>query len=152
MASTWDEELAPRMQQEHQAFLQLSQLLREHIAVMPAAPSAQWINGLRAGFQRLYTHIQRTIAIKEQDGYLQAILRERPTLTRQVEAIRNEHGQLLRMAAGSQAELAEIRPEDHVLVADACARLQRYMAVVGQHEQRESMIVLFAFNQDLGAQ
>jgi hypothetical protein len=39
-----------------------------------------------------------------------------------------------------------------VLVADACARLQRFMAVVGQHEQRESMIVLFAFNQDLGAQ
>ncbi len=151
MASAWDEEPAKRMQAEHRAFQQLSQVLREHIAVLPAAPNAQWIDGLRAGFERLHAHIQRTIAIKEKDGYLQSMLRERPTLSRQVEAIRGEHGQLLHMADAIQAELAQVRSDDRVLIADLCARIQRFMAVVGQHEQRESMIVLFAFNQDLGA-
>ena len=151
MSSTRDEELALRMQAEHQAFAQLSQMLREHIALTSTAPGQQWLDGLRAAFERLHAHVQRTIAIKEKDGYLQSILRERPTLARQVEAIQSEHGQLLHMAAALQSEVAQAQPADHVLLADICARIQRFMAVLGQHEQRENMIVLFAFNQDLGA-
>ncbi len=150
MAGGRDEELALRMQREHEAFLQLTQVLREHIAGMPAAASDAWLGGLRAGFDRLHAHIHRTIELKTRDGYLDAILRVRPTLARQVASIQKEHGQLLRLVDDIQKDLAQIRAEEHVLVADICARILRFMAVVGQHEQRENMIALFAFNQDLG--
>ena len=88
--------------------------------------------------------------MQERDGYLEVILKEFPSLTRQVESIKSEHDQLLRMAEGIRNDLAKARAEDHVLVADACARVDRFIAIVAQHEQRENMIVMFAFNQDLG--
>ena len=89
--------------------------------------------------------------MKEEDGYLETILKERPTLANQVASIKAENGQLLKMADAIRNDLAEVRSEDRLLVADACARIQRYIAIIGQHEQRENMIVLFAFNQELGS-
>jgi hemerythrin-like domain-containing protein len=151
MGSNLDEDVGIRLQEEHRALMRLSQVLKEHIAGMPSVNIGPWLDGLRIAFDRLHAHIQRCIAMKEKDGYLETILKERPTLANQVEAIKGEHGQLLRMSEGIRNDLAATRPEDRVLVADASARVQRFMAIVAQHEQRENMIVMFAFNQDLGA-
>lgn len=151
MSANWDEELGRRMQDEHKALHQLVQVLKEHIATTPGANSAQWLDALRAAFDRLHAHVKRSISIKEEDGYLETILRERPTLAKQVASIKAENDQLLRMADGIRHDLTGVRSEERLLVADACARIQRYMAVIGQHEQRENMIVLFAFNQELGS-
>ena len=151
MASNVDEQqLGLRLQEEHKALQQLSRVLKQHIANQPSANMGPWIEGLRAAFDRLHVHIERNIEMKTRDGYLETILNERPTLARQVEAVRNEHGQLLRMGQGLRNDLAAIRPQDNLLVAEACLRVQRFMNVVAQHEQRENMIVMFAFNQDLG--
>lgn len=151
MGPEMDEDLARRLQEEHKALHDLSQVLKEHIAATPTADSAQWLEGLRTAFERLHSHIKRCIEMKVEDGYLETILKERPTLAKQVEHIKAEHGQLLRMADGIRNDLATTRPDDRLLVGDACARVQRFVAIVGQHEQRENMIVLFAFNQDLGS-
>lgn len=151
MSAELDQDLALRLQEEHKALHELSQVLKEHIAATPQVDHGNWVDGLRTAFERLHAHIQRCIEIKVRDGYLETILKERPTLAKQVEKIKTEHGQLLRMAEAIREDLAKTRPEDHLLVADACARVQRFMAVVGQHEQRENMIVMFAFNQDLGS-
>ncbi|MCK4340565.1 MAG: hypothetical protein KAY37_02430 [Phycisphaerae bacterium] len=149
--SHWDEQLGRRMQEEHKALHQLALVLKEHIAATPSVNSAQWLESLRAGFSRLYAHVRQTIAIKEEDGYLETILKERPTLAKQVASIKAENTQLIKMAEGIRNDLAEVHPEDRLLLADACSRILRYLAVVGQHEQRENMIVLFAFNQELGS-
>jgi len=145
-----DDELAARLQEEHRALHRLIQVLKEHIAVVPSYDTGQWLDGLRTAFERLHAHIERSFAMKSKDGYLETILKERPTLARQVEGIQAEHGQLLRMAESIRNDMASTRPDDRLLVADACARVQRFMAVVAQHEQRENMIVMFVFNQDLG--
>lgn len=147
-----DQELAARLQEEHKALMKLSRMLKEHVAAMPSVNTGPWLDGLRVAFDRVHAHIQRCIEIKVRDGYLETILKERPTLARQVESITSEHGQLLRMSEGIRDDLAAAQPENRLLVADACARVQRFLAVVAQHEQRENMIVMFAFNQDLGSQ
>ncbi len=151
MPANREEELALRLQEEHRSLQQLSQVLKEHIASQPNVNLGQWLEGLRIAFERLHAHIQRCFAMKEKDGYLETVVNVRPPLSRQVEACKSEHEQLLRMGFGIRNDLAATRPENHVLIADACARVQRYLAVLAQHEQRENMIVLFAFNQDLGA-
>jgi hemerythrin-like domain-containing protein len=150
MSTEWDEELGRRMQEEHKVLHRLVQVLKEHIATTPGANGGQWLDALRAGYERLHEHIRRTIEIKEKDGYLESVLRVRPSLARQVASIRSENEQILRMAEDLKRDLAATRPEDRLLIADACARILRFIAVIGQHEQRENMIVLFAFNQDLG--
>ncbi len=146
-----EEELALRLQEEHKALQQLSQVLREHIVAMPSVNLGQWLEGLRIAFERLHAHIQRSFAMKEKDGYLDSVVTMHPTLSRQVEAIKNEHAQLIKLGLGVRNDLAATQPEDGLLIADACARVQRHVAILAQHEQRENMIVLFAFNQDLGA-
>lgn len=150
MSANLDEQLGLRLQEEHTTLMQLNQVLKEHIAVMPNANLGNWLAGLRVAFDRLYAHIERCMTMKEKDGYLEVILKDRPSLSKQVAAIKSEHGQLLKLGAAIRDELATMRPEDHLIVGDACARTQRFMAIVDQHDQRENMIVLFALNQDLG--
>jgi hemerythrin-like domain-containing protein len=150
MGTNLDEQLGLRLQEEHKNLMQLTQVLKEHIAVISSSKRGPWLDGLRAAFDRLFAHIERCVAMKEKDGYLEVILKVRPALSTQVEAIKSEHGQMLKMGAAIRDELRTMRPEDNMLVGDACARVQRFMAVVDQHDQRENMIVLFALNQDLG--
>lgn len=151
MAKGREEELGVRLQAEHAALMQLTQLVKQHIAGAGGGAAGPWLEGLRVAFGRLQAHIERDLAMKEKDGYLETIMRERPMLARQVEAIKIEHPQLLTMAEGLRRDLEQARPHEKLLMADVCARVQRFMAVVAQHEQRENMLVLFAFNQDLGA-
>lgn len=146
-----DNDLAAWMQTEHQTLVRLGKLLKEHIAVMPEGNLGGWLGSLREGFGRLAAHLERHFTAKEADGYLEHVIACQPTLARQVEQCRHEHVELARLAKRIEAELAETTPEDRVLVADAVARIQRFLAVVGAHEQRENMITLFAFNQDIGS-
>ena len=109
MGPEMDEDLARRLQEEHKALIALSQVLKEHIAATPTADSGQWVEGLRTAFDRLHSHITRCIEMKVKDGYLETILKERPTLATQVASIKAEHGQLLRMADGIRNELAGVQ-------------------------------------------
>jgi hemerythrin-like domain-containing protein len=151
MDTDFSEQLGLRLQQEHKALLQLSQVLREHIAAMPASNLATWLDGLRVAFDRLYAHIERCVQMKESAGYLEAITRERPFFARQVEGSKAECNQLSRIGQGIKDELGRIRPDERVLVGDVLARVERFMTIVAQHEQRENMMAMFAFNQDFGA-
>jgi hypothetical protein len=42
-------------------------------------------------------------------------------------------------------------PDNRLLIADIGVRIQRFMAVVAEHEQREVMITMYVFSQDIGA-
>lgn len=144
------EELAEWMRREHDALQKLSKILRQHIAGMPEVNLADWLRGLLAGFERLRTHLERNFAAKEAGGYLNIVVEKRPTLSPQVESIRREHGEILRMAEGILRDMVQVQAENRLLLADMCARVQRFMAVVAQHDQRENMITLLVFNQDIG--
>lgn len=150
MATGLDESIARRLQDEYRAQTQLVQLVREHAARMPGGGDGRWIDELRAAFDRLYAHIARTISMKEQDGYLETILKVRPTLARQVAEARAEHGQLLRLADSIRRDLSQLQMSDRLLIRDACDRLQRFAELLSHHEQRENMLALFAFNTELG--
>ena len=144
------EELAEWMRSEHEALQALNKVLRQHIAAMPEVNLDDWLRGLTAGFERLRTHLERNFAAKEADGYLNIVVEKRPTLSPQVEAIQREHGEILHMAEAILRDLAKTQPENRLLLADMSARVQRFMAVVAQHDQRENMITLLVFNQDIG--
>jgi len=55
------------------------------------------------------------------------------------------------MAGRIQAELAEVGETDRLQSADLTARILRFVAIVTQHDQRENMLTLFVFNEDIGA-
>jgi hypothetical protein len=150
--ATHEEEIGLRLQEEHRALLKLCQVVKAHIASQPQVDLGTWLDGLRVAFERLHAHVERCLDMKARDGYLATILQERPTFARRVAAIQAEQGQLLRMSESIRQDLAATKADEGLVVADLCARVERFITVVGQHEQRESLIVLFAFNQDIGGQ
>lgn len=145
-------ELAAWMRAEHAALRRLTDVLKQHIATMPETGLADWLHGLRAAFERLRAHLERNFAAQERDGYMDDLIARRPGVSREVTRLKREHGELMRMADRIRAELAETSAEDHLLVADGSARIQRFIAVVGQHEHREDTLTLLVYNEDLGGE
>ena len=135
---------------QHTALLELSRVIREHIVKQPGVSSPDWLHGLREAVKRLKSHLAMNYDVKGSGGYLAHVLEVRPTLSKQVERIRHEHSEILRMIDWIDNELNQITPEDRLLIGDACARVQRFMAVVAQHDQREAMLTMLVFNQDIG--
>lgn len=144
--------LAAWLRQEHEALVQLTDVLKRHIAAMPQADLTDWLHGLSAAFERLMFHLERNFAAQETGGYMENLLELRPTISRRVEALKREHGELLRMGQRIREDLRATRAEERLLVADASARILRFMAVVAQHEQREDTLTLLVFNEDLGGE
>ncbi|MFQ5806902.1 MAG: hemerythrin domain-containing protein [Phycisphaerae bacterium] len=145
-------EVAKWMRDEHQALIDLNKVLRQHIAARPEINLADWLRGLKVALERLRMHLERHFAAKEEDGYLSAVVEQRPTLSTQVEHIRREHDEILQLAEHILRDLSEVLPENRLLLADICARVQRFMAVVADHDQREIMITMYVFSQDIGTE
>lgn len=133
------------------ALRELGTLIKKHIADMPQADIAHWLEGLRAAYGRVVAHVENLFAGQETGGYMKNVLDIRPTLATNVARLRHEHEQLRRMLHAIADEVNSITHEDFLLAGDICARMQRFMAVLQQHEQRENMIMLLVFNEDLGA-
>jgi hemerythrin-like domain-containing protein len=143
-------ELSQWMRRERETLIDLNKVLRQHIAAKPDVNLSEWLRGLRIGFERLQKHLERHFAAKEANGYLSMVIEQRPTLSGQVEQMRNEHDEILHLGEQILRDLGELLPENRVLLADACARVQRFMAVVADHDQREIMITMYVFSQDIG--
>lgn len=149
MASN-ERDFAKLMQEQHVVLLELTRVLKEHIVKQPGIPCEDWLHGLRVGFERLRKHLEQSYNAKRDGGYLEHVLELRPNLSGQVDRIRHEHDEILKMSSWIINELAETTCTDRVLIADAAARIQRFMAIATQHNQRESMLTMLVFNQDLG--
>lgn len=143
-------ELSQWMRKERDTLIELNKVLRQHIAAKPDVNLDEWLQGLRVGFGRLQKHLERHFAAKEADGYLGMVIEQRPTLSGQVEQMRKEHDEILHLSEHIVRDLSEMQPENRVLQADICARVQRFMAVVADHDQREIMITMYVFSQDIG--
>jgi hypothetical protein len=143
-------ELAGWAQSEHRALAALFNLVRGHLGRAHERPTAEWLSGLRAAMERFETHLRQNFATQESGGYLEALLHQSPALARQSERIRTEHAQLLRLAGQIRRDLAEVRPDTPLLALDAVQRVGRLLDAVAQHEQRENLIALIVFNQEIG--
>ena len=144
------EQLASKMREEYKALRALMQTIKEHIAASPACESGRWLEGLQIAFDRLRAHLASVFQAQEAEGYMGHLLAIRPTLSAEIARLKHEHTELLKMADNVHGELCAIADDDRLLCADVCARIQRFMAVVNQHEQRENMITQLVLNEDQG--
>jgi hemerythrin-like domain-containing protein len=145
------ERLASWMRDEYRTLRSMMTVIKEHIATVPESEMDTWLDGLREAQDRLHTHLARVFEAQEQGGYMEHLLVVRPTLSREIDGLKREHAQLLNLSHNIRDALAGIDPADHLLAADASARLQRFMAVVNQHEQRENMITQLVLNEEHGS-
>jgi len=136
---------------EHKVTTELAQCLRGHVCSIPKVEVDAWLDGLRHHFGRFRVHLKNQMQAEEMDGFMQPVLEERPTLAREVENIKQEHAELAHWLDQILAELIEVKCDESLLIEDACQRIEHLLTAVRHHQEREELLVTFAFSQDLAA-
>ena len=144
------DKLAEWMKQEHVRIQDLVNRLREHAVTIPPGSREAWLAELNQRFDHFATHLRRVMSIQEEGGYLLPVVETRPTLSPQVELLRREHVELRQLMDNLQEAVHALKPQDNLLIRDACTRIQVFLGHVQRHEEHENHIVLYALTQDIG--
>lgn len=143
-------ELGRWLRDEHEKVNELSARLRDQIAGVPRSRGQAWIDELRERFEHLRAHLVKHMALEEHDGYMDAVLELRPTLSDEVDRLRKEHDELRRLQDMIHASLAVLQPGERLLTRDAGRRIEDFLSYVEGHAHHENVLVLAVFTDDIG--
>lgn len=145
-------ELARWIREEHEKVLELGDRLRRELAIVPRTDVNAWIDRVRERFEHFRAHQQQHMALEEREGYMKVVLERRPTLSKQVERLRHEHGEITRIMADVAQAVAVLTSEDRLLARDCSDRMANLLAYVEHHERDEELLITYAFTQDIGTE
>jgi iron-sulfur cluster repair protein YtfE (RIC family) len=143
-------ELARWISQEHGRVEELSSALRDTVSHMPKTHREPWIAELRDVFERFHAHMLKHMALEEHEGYLTPVIEAKPSLGAKAERLHHEHREFERLMGGIRELLANVTPADRLLVRDCCRRIGDLLDYVSHHENRENVLLIDAFCDDIG--
>ncbi len=143
-------DIAEWMRNEYDNVHELVAVLRAKISIEPRAHQQEWIEEVRRRFEHLRAHFVKHVALEEHEGYLKSVTARRPTLSPQVDKLRSEHNQIVRMMNDIHASLGHTGPDDHLLIADCRHRIEMLLSHLSQHEDRENLLITYVLTQDIG--
>lgn len=143
--------IAVALQKEHRLVTRLMVEINEQIVRLPSQVSTEWLEDLKRMFGRFRVHMKNHMDAEEVDGFMAPVLERRPTLWREVEHLRHEHVEMAKLFDEVFSELQAVEPEQRLLLADTCHRIQHLISAIEHHEEHEELLVTFVFSQDLGA-
>jgi hypothetical protein len=143
--------LAKWIQEEHAKVEELAHDLAELAVEPPASRRGVWLLELRERFERFRAHVIKHMAMEEEGGYMSEVLERRPTLTPEVQALRHEHGEIMRLLEFIHQSLETVTDEDRLIICDCCSRIRDVLSYGEQHVQRENLLVTSVFTQDIGS-
>lgn len=143
-------DLAQWMHEEHDKVHELAARLLETTVTIPRIKRDEWLTRLRERFEHLRAHLHQHMALEERDGYLPSVSLKRPTLSGEVDRLKHEHEELIRVMDGIRNDLNALTEDDQLLIRDCCRRIENLIGFIEKHEQDENLIVLSVFNDDMG--
>lgn len=144
------QELARWMRDEHEIVKSLSGRVLERVAIAPQANQSKWIEEVRESFDHLRAHLIKHFALEEQDGYLVSVVQRRPSLSREVDRLAHEHGEMTHLMDDLHRAVHLLKPEDPLLIRDCCHRIQIFLQYLERHESDENFLVISVFTDDIG--
>jgi hemerythrin-like domain-containing protein len=145
-------ELALWLREEHGKLAELAASLLKKTAVVPRARQQQWIDDARGAFDHFRAHMARHMSLEEHEGYMLPAVELRPALSREVERLAHEHGEIRRMLDRIHEDLGTLAPDDALLIRDGCRRIQNLLQYIEHHEKDENLLVMSAYGEDLGTE
>jgi len=143
-------DLAAWMREEHAKVDELAGGLSQCVAIVPRANEQAWIDDARTAFEHFRAHMTKHIALEEHGGYMSTVVEYRPQLNREVDRLKHEHREILRLLDAVHEIMIEIQPVDSLIIRDTCHRIQDILRYVDHHNQSENLMVLSAFHEDIG--
>src|SRR5215831_1028249 len=138
---------------EHEALRHIIGALRTVLDWKPTADDLpRKLSSLRFIAQSFQRHLERLMALKEQDGYMADAVDQMPSLAEKVQALLRDHDEFEETLHRLVLRLEHLAPSDKAKVDDTCGQMEELLVKLEDHHRREAELMQEAFARDVGGQ
>jgi hypothetical protein len=138
---------------EHETLKHLTGALRHTIGwKQPGDDLCRKLSSLRFVAQSFQRHLQRLMALEEEDGYLAVVIESRPQLNNEVATLGQQHDEFRARVRSILDRLDCVAPADHAAFRGVCDDLLALLQTVDDHGKKESDLIQKALLQDEGGE
>jgi Hemerythrin HHE cation binding domain len=136
---------------EHEALRHIIGALRTVLDWKPGADDqSRKLSSLRFICQSFQRHLERLMALKEQDGYMTDAVEQMPSLSEKVQALLHDHDHFEESMHRIVLQLDSISPEDKPKFDKLCRDLEELLIKLEEHHRREADLMQEAYLRDVG--
>jgi hypothetical protein len=110
------------------------------------------LSSVRFITQSFQRHLERLMALKEYDGYMDRLAKKAPQLTRAVGELKQEHEAFRTRIRRILLGLEHVSSTDYATFANLCDELLTLLTNVDEHRKKEANLYHEAFEQDAGGE
>ena len=138
---------------EHEALKHITSALRTVMDWHPTGNDfSRKLSSLRFIAQSFQRHLERLMALKEQDGYMEGPLAEKPNLAEKAAALLVEHDQFDESLHRLMLKLEHVASTDKQAIDKACLDLEELLIKLDDHHRREAELMQEAYLRDDGGE
>ena len=138
---------------EHQTLAYVTSALRATMGwKYQGTDLSRKLSSLRFVGQSFQRHLKHLMELEEEDGYMAVVLADRPELTDEVEALRQEHDQFRKSLNRILARLRRVAPTDHEAFTKISDDLSGLLGKLDQHSRKEIDLLQHALLEDEGGE
>ena len=137
---------------EHEMLTHLSSALRTALGWRMHGDLSRNLSSVRFVLQSFQRHLEHLMTLEEHDGYMDVVLEDHPTLSGEVEALRQEHDQFRKALRRTSARLENLAVDDFPRFEMVCDELRALLERIDQHSGKEIDLIQRALVQDEGGQ
>src|SRR5437773_3874226 len=104
---------------------------------------------LGQSFQR---HLERMMAVEEHDGYMAAVAESHPQLSKEIDALRQDHSKFRGAIHWIVPHLERVAPTDHASFHNICRELHELLENLDEHSRKEMSLLQKAFTREEGGE
>lgn len=138
---------------EHEALRHIIGALRTVLDWKPTAEDLpRKLSSLRFIAQSFQRHLERLMALKEQDGYMTDAVDQMPSLAEKVQALLRDHDEFEETLHRLVLQLEHLSASDKSKVDATCTQMEELLLKLEDHHRREAKLMQEAFSRDVGGQ
>ena len=136
---------------EHEALRHIISALRTVLDWKPSAEDGtRKLSSLRFIAQSFQRHLERLMALKEQDGYMTDAVEHMPSLSEKVQTLLREHDQFEEKLHQLVLRLEHVSASDRAKMETLGTELEELLQKLDDHHRREAELMQEAYNRDTG--
>jgi hemerythrin-like domain-containing protein len=138
---------------EHEALRHIIGAMRTVMDWKPAAGDvSRKLASLRFICQSFQRHLERLMALKEENGYMGDAVEQMPSLAEKVQSLLREHDQFDESVHRLLLKLDQTSSTDQPRVDAVCSDFEALLVKLEDHHRREAELMQEAFQRDVGGQ
>lgn len=148
-----DNNIAEQMVVEHEMFKHIMDGLRLAIGLkLEGHDFSRKLHSIRFIAESLQRHLDHLLSLEEYGGYMDAVVKLSPHLSRHVDALRQEHDQFRKASHHVLHRLETVAPTDQAAFRTVCDEVLALLKKLDDHTRKEVGLIQESFHRDGGGE